>query len=298
MTVNDLRSLAPPAGVAAGDTNLVWLTQWLVPASPSCTDTTLEGACPTGGENFFVYAESNGGGAPTCWTGESATFDSGAAVGPALTYPGTTQLDPGACSVVQGAPGTISIDVPISDVTLQDADKFDDTLYSVTSSTMTSAAKFESNPPTFVDVGGVLFNLVDVVRAYNANFNTADLSVRLTDSPDPVKKDKPLTYTATVQNAGPAAASGVALTDKLPKGVELKSLKTTQGTCKGTNVSGVITVNCSLGAMAAGGSATVTMVVGRLPAGTITDTASVTAQSPADPNSADNSATVTTTVTS
>ena len=41
MTVNDLTSLAPAAGVAPGDTVLRWLTQWLVPASPNCTDTPV-----------------------------------------------------------------------------------------------------------------------------------------------------------------------------------------------------------------------------------------------------------------
>ncbi len=298
MTVNDLRSVAPPAGLAAGDTVLRWLTQWLVPASTSCTDTTLQSACQSGGKNFFVYAESNDGQEPlTCYAGENATAPEGAAVGPMLTYPGAVQIAPAGCSVVKGAPGTITIDVPISQVSLQpNADPLDDNLYSVTASTMTLAEPTSPIPP-LIGVGGIPFNLVDVVRAYDGNFSGADLAVTQTDSPDPVKKDKLLTYTVTVRNGGPAAASGVTLTDPLPAGVALKTLKTTQGSCRSAKASGVVTVTCALGGMASSSSATVTIAVQHLTTGTMTNTASVTAQSPADPNAANNAATESTTVT-
>jgi uncharacterized repeat protein (TIGR01451 family) len=126
---------------------------------------------------------------------------------------------------------------------------------------------------------------------------TADLSIGLTDSPDPVKRDKPLTYTATVQNGGPFTGSGVTVADSLPAGVELKSVKTTQGNCRSAKAGRIVTVTCSLGSMAAGSTATVTMVVNHLSAGTLTNTASVTAQSPADPNPGNNSSTEITAVT-
>jgi uncharacterized repeat protein (TIGR01451 family) len=124
---------------------------------------------------------------------------------------------------------------------------------------------------------------------------TADVSITQTDSPDPVKKDKPLTYTLTVGNAGPSAASGVTMTDPLPSGVALKSAKTTQGTCTSAKASGVVTVTCSLGSLAAGSSATVTVVANHLTVGTLTNVVSVTAQSD-DPNLANNSAPESTTV--
>lgn len=298
MTVNDLSSLAPPAGLAAGDTDLVWLTQWLLPASTSCTDTTLQSACQTGGKNFFVYAESNDGAEPaTCYSGETATAPEGVAAGPMLTYPGAVQITGAACSVVKGAPGTITIDVPISQVSLQpNAEPLDDNLYSVTASTMSLAQPTSPFPPV-IGVGGIPFNLIDVVRGYNANFSLADLSVTQTDSPDPVKKDKVLTYAMTVRNGGPAAAAGAALTDPLPVGVTLKSLKTTQGTCSSAKANSVVTVKCALGSMASCSTATVTIAVQHLTAGTMANTVSVTAQSPADPDTSNNSATETTTVT-
>jgi uncharacterized repeat protein (TIGR01451 family) len=297
MTVNDLSSVSPPAGLAPGDTDLVWLTQWLVPASTSCADTTLQSACQSGGKNFFVYAESDNGADPVCYSGENATAPEGLAVGPYLTYPGAVQIAAAGCSVVRGAPGTITIDVPISQVSLPATAPLDDTLYSVTASTMTRAQATSPFPP-FIGVGGIPFNLIDVVRAYNANFSGADLSVTKTDAPDPVKKDKLLTYTVTVRNGGPNAATGVTMTDPLPAGVELKSLTTTQGSCVSTKANNAVTVKCAVGNMANGSSATVTIAVRRLPVGTMTNTVSVAAQSPADPNAANNSASASTTVTS
>jgi uncharacterized repeat protein (TIGR01451 family) len=297
--VSDLTSFAPAAGVAPGDTVLRWLTQWLVPASPTCTDAGGQSPCHTGGKNFIVYAESDNGADLRCYSGENATALTGATVGPMLTYQGLAELtEPGACAVTRGSPGTITIDVPIAQVSLANTAPLDDTLYSVTSSTMTQAQATTVIPfGLFVGIGGIHFNLVDVVRAYNANFITADLSVAIADAPDPVKKDKPLTYTITVTNGGPAPATGVTLTDALPTGIQLKALKTSQGTCTSAKVNNVTTATCTLGNIANASSATVTITIGRLTAGTLTNTASVTAQSPADGNTGNNSATATTTVT-
>jgi hypothetical protein len=179
MTVNNL-SLTPPFAASlpyAGDPVAVWLTQWLVPADPKCTSTA--DSCKNGGKNPFVYLESNG----TCWSGENAALLLGGGV--TLTYPGKTQITAAsACSVVPGPFGTITIDVPISDVNLDPGvaqlnpctpdTSLPCRLYSVTASTMTLNASPESvpaNPGGFKaftgPVGGVLFDLIDVVRAYD-----------------------------------------------------------------------------------------------------------------------------------
>jgi hypothetical protein len=95
-----------------------------------------------------------------------------------MTYPGDTELTGAACTAVMGANGTITIDVPISAVTLGDGvAPYDSTLYTVTTTTMTlkSAANTPSNSG---GIGGQFFNLIDVVRAYNAQFGPTAVQVR------------------------------------------------------------------------------------------------------------------------
>jgi hypothetical protein len=163
MTINNM-SLTPPLPDAVA----VWLTQWLVPAATGCTSTA--DSCRNGGKNPFVYFESNG----TCWSGENAAQLLGGGV--TLTYPGTKQITaPGACSFTTGSFGTITIDVPISDVSLDaGVAPISNRLYSVTASTMTLNAPAESVSPSpggfkllTAPIGGVLFDLIDVVRAYD-----------------------------------------------------------------------------------------------------------------------------------
>ncbi len=147
------------------DSDLVWLTQWLLPASASCASTAS--SCADGGLNFFVYAESSRGGAIQCWTGQNALEQN--ADGVQLTYPGATQITaPGACAVVPGPGGTITIDVPLSEVSLDPGvAPFSSRIYSVTASTMTLPQPAES-VPSEGGVGGVPFNVVDVAPSYDA----------------------------------------------------------------------------------------------------------------------------------
>jgi hypothetical protein len=165
MTLADLSTAAPASPDSDG--NLVWLTQWVVPAAPGCTSPAP--SCANGGVNFMVYGESNDGGPIQCWVGQSSMTVGNGALGLVIAYPGTTQLTaPGACSVVPGANGTITIDVPLSQVSLDpDVAPFSSKLYSVTASTMTLP-----QPSTSVisggGIGGVPFNLIDVARAYDA----------------------------------------------------------------------------------------------------------------------------------
>ena len=46
---------------------------------------------------------------------------------------------------------------------------------------------------------------------------------------------QPLTYTLSIQNNGPANASGVTLTDELPAGMSFNSATPSQGNCTETN---------------------------------------------------------------
>jgi hypothetical protein len=175
MTVNNLNLTTLSADILP-DKVAVWETQWLLPADPGCT--SLGDWCTKGGKNPFVYFESNGT-STSCWSGENAALLLGGGV--TLTYPGKTPITTsGACSVIPGHPGTITIDVPISDVNLYPTAPLPTRLYSVTASTMTSSAAPDTVPgtPGFFTpagsvkvfsgpIGGVLFDLIDVVRAYD-----------------------------------------------------------------------------------------------------------------------------------
>jgi uncharacterized repeat protein (TIGR01451 family) len=120
----------------------------------------------------------------------------------------------------------------------------------------------------------------------------ADLSISKTDSDDPVIAGNQITYTVTVDNAGPAPAENVVVTDTLPLGVTFVS---TMGCPEDPN--GVPT--CSLGTIPADGSAfyTVTVTVdSNVPHGDIlTNDVSVTSSTP-DPDDLNNSISEMTTV--
>src|SRR6478735_2510305 len=125
---------------------------------------------------------------------------------------------------------------------------------------------------------------------------SADLKVTKTDGPDPVSLGSTLTYTIQVENLGPDAATGVVVTDSLPKEVDFVSAASTQGKCtaKGKKVT------CELGTMSAptidyGGPPTITIAVIPRKVGTISNTASVGGVEK-DPVGKNDKATATTTV--
>ena len=118
----------------------------------------------------------------------------------------------------------------------------------------------------------------------------ANLSITKTDSPDPIAVGHNLTYTMTVTNNGPDAATGAVVTDPLPASAAFISASPQ---CVYTQSSH--TVTCSLGTLANGSTATVSVVVRPVQGGTITDTASVMGNE-MDPDTSNNTATASTTV--
>jgi uncharacterized protein DUF11 len=94
-----------------------------------------------------------------------------------------------------------------------------------------------------------------------------------------------------VSNAGPWATDA-SLNDTLPKSVRLRSARPSQGRCA---LRGKRTVDCALGRIDNGGTATVTVVVRPTRKGTITSTARVRS-SQTDTNSQNDRATAQTTV--
>lgn len=125
----------------------------------------------------------------------------------------------------------------------------------------------------------------------------ADLGITKTGSPSPVSSGSNLAYTIGVTNAGPSDATGVSVGDQVPAGTTFVSVAPSQGTFTAPPPGGTGTVTCSLGSIAAGGSASITLVVrvNAAPGSTITNTASVTATTN-DPVPGNNSSTVMTSV--
>ena len=130
---------------------------------------------------------------------------------------------------------------------------------------------------------------VDIV-SISSEPPSADLAIGESASVNAVTVGNPLTYTVTVTNDGPSTATGVRMTDTLPATVSFVSAVPSQGTCSGKS-----TVTCNLGILVSGGSATVTLVVAPTQAGSISNTATVSANEP-DPDTSNNSATQATNV--
>jgi len=111
-----------------------------------------------------------------------------------------------------------------------------------------------------------------------ANVTQIDLAIVKSAQPNPVVAGNQLTYTLVATNNGPSDATGVAVVDTLPSGVQYASATATQGTVSAD--ANTVTVN--VGNLASGKSATVTILVTADPrlTGTITNTAVVRGNEP------------------
>jgi len=131
-------------------------------------------------------------------------------------------------------------------------------------------------------------------------FPLADLAVTQAASPSPVPSGSTLTSTIVVANAGPDAAEAVELTDALPAGTTFGSLTAPAGwTCTTPPAGGTGGITCTTPHLAAGSSVSLTLALDvpcGVPAGTVvSNTAAVLGQT-GDPDPANNTATVTVTV--
>ena len=123
----------------------------------------------------------------------------------------------------------------------------------------------------------------------------SDLSITKTASPNPVKAGTNLTYTITVNNAGPSTATGVVVKDTIPGQVSVLSVTPSSGSCTaGIPGNPLQPLTCTMGNLAAPGSATVVVVVAvnpSVPSGTVINNNATVSSAVADPNTGNNSAT-------
>ena len=131
---------------------------------------------------------------------------------------------------------------------------------------------------------------IGMVFTQQARAALVDVFVNQSDSPDPIAAGGLLTYTIAVTNNGPDDATGVVLTDTIPASTSFVSAISTKGTCSGNPA-----ITCTIGALANGETATVTIRVIPNTIGTITNTATATRNEP-DSNATNNSDTDITTV--
>jgi uncharacterized repeat protein (TIGR01451 family) len=120
-----------------------------------------------------------------------------------------------------------------------------------------------------------------------------DMSLAMTDAPDPVTVNQQLVYSLRVGQSGECFGTGVMVTDPLPPGVTFVTATTSHGTWTETN--GVVKFN--LGSFSQGVTPNLTITVIPTVVGSITNTASIRSNE-RDVNLNNNVATVITTVTS
>jgi uncharacterized repeat protein (TIGR01451 family) len=118
----------------------------------------------------------------------------------------------------------------------------------------------------------------------------ADLATAVTESPNPVPHGTNLTYTLNVTNQGPDIATNTIVSDATPVGTTFVGYTTSVGTCTTPTVGAAGTLKCSVGSLANGAKATVTMTVKDTAAAgtTLTNRASTSSTTP-DPNTKNNS---------
>lgn len=151
--------------------------------------------------------------------------------------------------------------------------------------TLAQAAGLRFDPSgTFTGNSSFTFTATDNAGATDATPATftipvtsaIDLSLTKTSSPSSPAVGGTVTFTVTVNNAGPSIATGVAVGDQLPAGYAFVSSNPSQGNYDG--VSGI----WSVGSLNASGTATLTVTATVLASGPYANTAQVTATNETD----------------
>ena len=110
-----------------------------------------------------------------------------------------------------------------------------------------------------------------------------DLSIAKDDSADPVSAGRNVLYTVTVTNTSSVKATGVVVTDTLPAGLTILSVRASQGSCTTAGR----TITCRLGGLPARSKAVVKVLVRTTAPGVVTNHARVSGNEP-DPTPANN----------
>ncbi|MCU1231106.1 MAG: thrombospondin, partial [Acidobacteria bacterium] len=139
------------------------------------------------------------------------------------------------------------------------------------------------------DAGGAVSNNATININVVTPINAADLALAITDSPDPVAAGSAVTYIATVSNSGPNTNSAYSVNFTVTGG----TITGTSGaaTCSG----GTTNVACTGTAIGAGNSANISLVVNAGAGASVQLSGAISYA--VDPNTSNNSASQTTTIT-
>jgi uncharacterized repeat protein (TIGR01451 family) len=212
-------------------------------------------------------------------TPANTTFQSiSAPPGTTCTTPpvgGTGAISCTAAAAPAGSSGTVTLVLQVT------AGTASGTIITDTVTATSTNQAFGANSATATDVVG--------------SATQADVSLSTAGAPNPTIAGNSITYTQTVTNNGPAAASGVSFTEATPTNTTFESVLAPAGwTCTTPAVGGTGTINCTDSANLASGTSANIVVVVNVPAatvaGTITAISSVAATT-SDPNAANNTTT-------
>lgn len=157
-----------------------------------------------------------------------------------------------------------------------------------------------TTPPvngTLIDQATVTATTADLDLANNTAqistdvFDSADLSIAASETPNPVRIGTGLSYTLSIANDGPTPATAVTVVDTLPQGTSFVSAGGAGWAC---GASGQV-VTCTMASLATASSAPAITIDAIAPgtAGNITNTATVSSLT-SDPNAANDTATTVT----
>ncbi len=185
-----------------------------------------------------------------------------------------------AATVGAGVSGTFSVVYRVNALTPSG------TIISDTVTVNSSNQSFGANSATATDVV--------------ATATQADVALSTAAAPNPVFAGNDITYTQTITNNGPAAATGLVFTEATPANTTYQSVLAPAGwSCTTPTAGGTGNIQCTDAASLASGTAANIVVLvnvpSNTPAGTITANSSITATT-GDPNLANNSTTVLTQV--
>lgn len=217
---------------------------------------------------------------------------SSAPSGATTTVPGSAPTTTTTSISTTSIPGATTTSTPGSTTTVPAG-----TTTSIPTTTTTAPASTTTSVPATTTTTAASTSTTTSVPATTTSAPTtttstppgADMEIDLS-APGSVRLLQTIRYTVRVDNNGPAAATGVRVTVSLPLGVSFQTVSS--GACSAT----LNSVQCNLGSMAAGGSATIQITVLPLQLGNVRATATVSANEP-DPDPSNNTDSATTRVT-